>query len=584
VTVSLADHSGAPLEGGTVDLDDGTGRVEVGVTGAGGEVSTTLTTGSYTVYMTINGTEQSKPVALAGEPPDIAVDFQTGRVAMQFTGAIRYGSGGVYPNEYTAPVEMLPGTYAFEFGGGATTEVAGLTVAAGDDIAKTALYTRLTDSAGTGIAAAQASGFLPDEAGVRTWYPMGTTNATGAVLYLHDGLLDDTVISGDTSVKVVAPAGGAGTVDQNPATDSFYLFATAPASATLADYFGDPLAGGTASILADGTWQDIGTTDASGAIAFETLPGAHSLAMAYNGTSERRDNVEPTVAPIAYQTGRFDIRFTGDLSWGSGPLYPYTGPEQVMPGDYALSLSRLDLPAHTAQMLTVAAGDDLLKTAVYARIADAAGTGLGGGSAEFRSGAWQPMGTTDGSGAVAALFDGALTGGHRVRMTYHGTNNQKNHNVATDSFYEFETIEATIEVLDALGTGLAGIDVQQNVGGWSVIGTTDAAGQLAYEVMPGHSRSYRVTYGGATQTQSKAFTVGDATLTFQSVLATIQLLDSTGTGIAGVDVLQNAGGWQVLGTTDSAGEVTFQVMPGQSRQYRISHNGTTHPEQSLCHW
>lgn len=514
MTVSLADHAGAPIEGGTVDIDDGGGRNALGITGADGSVSTTLTSGSYTLYMTINGTEQATAIALAGEPPDANVDFQTGRVAMHFTGEVWYGSGGAFPYLYATPVELLPGAYDFEFRGGATDETASLSVAAGEDIVRTALYTRLTDNTGTGVVGAPTSGFLPDGAGVRSWYAMGDTGADGAVLYLHEEDVDDAIVGGTTSVKMVAPAGGAGTVDQDPAADSFYLFATAPASATLADYLGRPLAGGTASILADGTWQDVGTTGVMGTVAFEALPGVHSLAMAYNKTRGQRDDVDPTVAPIAYQTGRFDIRFTGDLSWGPGPLYPYTGPQQVMPGDYNLSVSRIDLPAHTAPWLTVAAGDDLLKTAVYARVTDDTGTGLAGGSAELGSRGWQPMGTTDANGAVAALFDGALTGNHRVQITYHGTNNQENHNVATNSFYEFATVEATIEVLDALGVGLPDIDVSQNAGGWSVIGTTDGTGQLVYDVLPGHRRSYRVTYGGATQTQNKAFTVGDDRLTF----------------------------------------------------------------------
>jgi hypothetical protein len=132
---------------------------------------------------------------------------------------------------------------------------------------------------------------------------------------------------------------------------------------------------------------------------------------------------------------------------------------------------------------------------------------------------------------------------------------------------------ATIEVIESDNDPIAGVDVLQNASGWQTIGTTDAAGEVAIELLPGHSRQYRASHGGTRLTLAKAFTPGDQTLTFKTVLATVELLDSTGTGIAGIDVEQS-NPWHVIGTTDASGEVSWELMPGQSRTYQIWYHGT----------
>ncbi len=44
--------------------------------------------------------------------------------------------------------------------------------------------------------------------------------------YLYDGLLDDDVVTGSTTIRMEAPGGGFSTEAHNPAVNSFYDFAT----------------------------------------------------------------------------------------------------------------------------------------------------------------------------------------------------------------------------------------------------------------------------------------------------------------------------------------------------------------------
>lgn len=53
------------------------------------------------------------------------------------------------------------------------------------------------------------------------------------------------------------------------------------------------------------------------------------------------------------------------------------------------------------------------------------------------------------------------------------------------------------------------------------------------------------------------------------------VLDSNGKPHAEVPVQQKAGRWTTLGSTDDAGEVTFEVFPGTKRTYRVTIGGTT---------
>ncbi len=574
VVFTLVDHSGVPISGGTIAVLDAASWRDLGVSDSTGSYTGTFAPGSYTVRMSINGSAEMRDITVGGIATALGASetaFKTGRLTLVFTGDIRYGADSpdtIFPGT----AEFLTGVQTFSFSDAThAARTTTISVASGDDILKTVIYARLTDSTGSPVSQGAVTGWLPPG---RSWQTMGTTDASGAALYLYVGLLDDDVAAGSTTIRMEAPGGGFSTKAHNPVANSFYDFATSIGTVSLVDYLGAPLADGTASIYTNGGWNTVGMTDGSGTVTFEAFPGSYSIAMSYSGTREQRDGVNAHIAPVAFQTGRFAVVFTGDLSWGPGSLYPYAGPQQVLPGDYYVNFSRLDYPG-VNKTLRVDAGDDLTKTGVYVRVRSSAGTGVEGTSTVINLSGWPSLGTTDSRGVTVGLLDGLVAGTRTVRATYNGTTTQVAQDLGSDSFYDFSTLEATIRVEDSLGNPISGLAVKQNSSGWPTIGTTDPQGEVRIELFEGSTRSYSVTYNGTTATLKKTFTTAARTLTFSTLEATIRVEDSLGNPISGLAVKQNSSGWPTIGTTDPQGEVRIELFEGSTRSYSVTYNGTT---------
>ena len=557
--ISVLSHTGDALAGSLISVD---GEL-VGVTDGTGSLEVTIVPGTYAITATINGTSETRTLDTGG--PIAPVVFQTGLVDIRFTGDVALGSMAV-----TAPIELLPGNHTFAFTGSrAGNAEATLTVEASTSTSYTAMVATLTDSAGGPVAGATVSGWLPPG---RTWQPMGATDANGIAIHLHDGVLDDRVTSGTTTIRMQAPAGGSTTVAHNPAEDSFYEFTTSLATIRLVDPEGLPLPGGEASIYTNGRWHTIGTTDSTGITTFEGFPTTYSVAMAFNGTRQQVDGATPHDSPTTFSTGRFTIHFTGSLWWGPGSLSAYDGPQVVLPGTYWVKLGATGLPAATTSIV-VGAGDDLVRTGIYASVVDPDGTGVAGGAALVRIAGRPSIGTTDDRGVTAGLLDGLLRGRRSVEVNLNGTRDRLSQDVGASTIFAFTAARATIQVLAPDGTGIPAAGIDQNVGGWKSLGTTDSTGSLEFAAFGATTRNYRAIVDGSSATRRHAFSNGP--LVFQQIEAVVRVADTTDQPVSGVDIEQRAKSWTTIGTTDDAGEVTFVIFPGVKLTHRATLGGAT---------
>ena len=294
------------------------------------------------------------------------------------------------------------------------------------------------------------------------------------------------------------------TVDDHNNVD----FQTSAVTVSLTDHNGGGLAGGDVAYGSgantywlNGTYQ-ASYTDASGQVTGQMFDGTYDFRMQYNtGTEWQHSVVIHGATTVPFQTGQLILVYSNPISFGAGSptvaWFTNAGTE-LLPGTYLFqpkgsgctSVS-IDAPA---------AGTSATKSIFAARLLDHTGAPLAGGVVRYApGGSWYAMGTTDASGSICQVVDGAL-GNVKVGMTYHQAEGQKTQNVATNSVFTFQTALGTIQLVDHAGNGLAGGVVDQGGGFWNnAIATTDGNGYAYVELLSGHAYTFRMDYNHLSQ-------------------------------------------------------------------------------------
>jgi hypothetical protein len=148
------------------------------------------------------------------------------------------------------------------------------------------------------------------------------------------------------------------------------------------------------------------------------------------------------------------------------------------------------------------------------------------------------------------------------------------------------TVTATVCLFDSSGVGIEGAQASYYASGWQALGTTAADGCVGTDSPKAiGNTSFQVIYGGQSQ-QISQNTATNPTITFQTVKVTAQFYDSTGTtGIENGLIRYYANGWKTLGTTDTTGTATGELMGGNTsfqviyggQSQQISQNTATNP-------
>ncbi len=133
-----------------------------------------------------------------------------------------------------------------------------------------------------------------------------------------------------------------------------------------------------------------------------------------------------------------------------------------------------------------------------------------------------------------------------------------------------------VTLIDHNGDGLAGGKVRYACGGsWQpeVPDTTDEDGLLCFEVSCTNSNLSKVkmTYNQGSVKQTPA-ELNASNATWQTVEATIKLIDSYGNGLTGGKVKQGGGYWFYHGDTDENGELKVELFADKSYKFRVTYN------------
>jgi hypothetical protein len=175
-----------------------------------------------------------------------------------------------------------------------------------------------------------------------------------------------------------------------------------------------------------------------------------------------------------------------DRVGAEGPSGASTAPdESAVTGVAEASAPLAAAPASAAS--TTPSADSIETTvlrpvATTACVVDERGDGVAGAIVEqYIDRTWGWGGSTGSDGCIALQ---APTGSARFRVWVGGLWLRVDQNVGVDPFVVFELVDASVEVVDAVGGPVRGAVVEYFNGRWRRLGRTDVSGSLTAELLP----------------------------------------------------------------------------------------------------
>lgn len=292
----------------------------------------------------------------------------------------------------------------------------------------------------------------------------------------------------------------------------------------------------------DGSWKNVGTTNASGEATKTITDGTYDFRATYKGTVAPNQSI--TVSGTS--TGTF----------------------------------------YTTQLV------------VRTRTSDS--SSLDGVAVAYNASGWKNMGNSSGGQSTAQVFAGT----YDIRAQYKGSEAiQTGKSVPGDGatsgvrvVYTFFTSTIIVQTYESDGTTpISGISAKyalQSGGGWKGMGSTDASGETTAETF-GDKYTVEISYLGVTISRNFNLPVlpasgGDgstknrkATVKFYTTKVTVKVCDSDGNPIQGATARWKTNTYRNLGPTDVNGEVVFQTFKTTGVLVESSYNFTTSPELSI---
>ena len=522
-TVQLKDHTGNPLDTGSVQYyASGWKTFGSGAT-SGGQVTMELLPLNYTFAMNYAGGQQHLTQNISTNP---TVVFQTTLTTVQLkdhtgnpldTGSVQYyasgwktfGIGNTSGGQVT--MELLPLNYTFAMNYAGGQQQLTQNIASNPTVVfQTALATvQLKDHTGnpldTGSVQYYASG----------WKTFGIGNTSGGQVSMELLPLNYTF--------AMNYAGGQQQLTQNISSNPIVLFQTTLATVQLKDHAGNPMDTGTVQYYASG-WKTFGSGATSGGqVTMELLPLNYTFAMNYAGGQQQLTQNISTNPTVVFQT----------------------------------TLTTVQLKDHT-------------------------GNPLDTGSVQYYASGWKTFGIGNTSGGQVTME--LLPLNYTFAMSYAGGQQQLTQNIASNPTVVFQTALATVQLKDHAGNLTDRGTVQYYASGWKTFGSgATSGGQVTMELLP-LNYTFAMTYAGKQQqlTQNIA---ADPTVVFSLETPTQAWhLDSSGppnmekdgiqkgsvtvngtttwlsNGQANTSVAFEAGTWIVyLNTTNLTGNYTVQI-------------------------
>ncbi len=552
VTVKLIDSDGNGLEGGEAKYNSG-GWQSLGTTDENGEIFVLLDdpAKTYAFRMYWEGSYVQKNQNLS---TNSVVVFQTVKAQMelhasdgttQLIGEGKVNSGGwkTLGNTPTAGKELLPKTYAFRI------YYEGSYIQKNQNIGADPLVVFETVLAKMELHASDGTTQLTGEGKVNSggWKSMGNTPDAEKELLPK------------TYAFRIYYEGSYIQKNQDIGSDPLVVFETVLATVKLLDSDDSELAA-EAKVNSDG-WKTMGTTTTT----MELLPKTYAFRVYFEGTYLQKNQNIATDPVVIFRGTSVTLQFTGDIQYNSGGWKTFSSPMTLLPKTYAFRFSAPGYP--TIQKNITIAGSEMEKSIAYIVLRDSKGDPLAGGEGKYNLSGWQSAGTTGSKGAVLAIIEG-LQNTLAFRMYYEDAYVQKNQNIASNSFVEFQTVLAQMELYASDQTTQLVGEGKVNSGSWKTLGNTPTSGK---ELLP-KTYAFRIYYEGSYIQKNQDLAV-DPLVKFETVLVQMELHSSTGAQLTGEGKV-NSDGYKSLGLTPTLSNNGGMELLPKTYAFRIYYEGS----------
>jgi hypothetical protein len=260
--------------------------------------------------------------------------------------------------------------------------------------------------------------------------------------------------------------------------------------------------------------------------------------------------------------------------------------KELLPNNYSFRMSYAYASKDKQQDIGTNATVVFQTVNAAVQLQNSQGTLMDQGTVQYYSGAWRDLGITV-NGVVSKDL---LPNTYSFRMNYASASKDKQQDITTNPTVVFQTVNATVQLKNSLGTLIDTGVVQYYSGAWLTLGTT-TNGVAAKELLP-NSYSFRMNYAYSTKDKQQDINT-NPTVVFQTVSAAVQLKNSSGVLIDTGTVQYYSGAWRSLGTTTN-GVTTKELLPNSysfrmtyalvslDKTQDISNNATVNFSTVLC--
>ena len=324
--------------------------------------------------------------------------------------------------------------------------------------------------------------------------------------------------------------------------------------------------------------RPFGTTDATGLATMQLFANNSVIFYASIGGTSASQTVTTAdpATEVTFTTGTVTLQFSGGLSYNPGDYSrPFSKPTMnLFGGTYTFSVGKYGYPTENFD-ITVPDAGSVTKSIYYVRLRNSNGSGVAGGTVHLGVSGWPVVGTTGSDGVLVFTRDG-LAGNIQTKAdapNVGGSQTSPYQNQATNSFFDFQTVQAVIQLKDSVGNLTNGGTVEVGFSGWPVLGTTgdNGLGTVTHEMFAGNY-NFIVVFNGTSEEQVNQNIA--TPVVFQTIKAEVDLIDHAGTPLSGGVVRFGISGWPVIGTTDASGKVTRELFPG-TYNFQMVYNYTT---------
>ena len=177
------------------------------------------------------------------------------------------------------------------------------------------------------------------------------------------------------------------------------------------------------------------------------------------------------------------------------------------------------------------------------------------GTVQYYASAWRIFGSTSNGVAYKEL----LPINYSFRMTYEYGSIDKQQNLSTDPTVVFQTVNAAVQLKNSLGNLIDQGTVQYYAGAWRTFGTTSNG--VAYKELLPINYSFRMTYEYVSKDKQQNLSTNPV-VDFNTVLCSVKVSKTSNNQlINNAEVKYYSGAWRNLGTTNSDGIATKELLP-----------------------